>query len=137
MILVVSALFFYKVDWLIQAITPREETFTELYFEDHLKLPKKLNAGEPFQVAFTIHNLEGKYMDYPVKIFALNDAEPPELTELLDTSVSLDSKASRTVQVQLVLPQSAVPREKVVIELVNLDQSIHFWSAVATPSATR
>lgn len=135
-IVVVTLAFFSKIDWFIQAVTPREETFTELYFDDHLNLPKKLYRGIPFQVAFTIHNLEGKNMDYPVKIFALSDSEPPELTQILDTSVSVDKNITKTVRVQLTLPETSAPREKVVIELVDLDQSIHFWTLVATPSAS-
>lgn len=134
--LVVVVLFFWKIEWVMQAITPREETFTELYFEDHLHLPKTLKTGVPFQLSFTIHNLEGKDMKYPVSISAISDTEPPIILPLLETSVEIDKNISKTLQVELTLPASSSAREKVQIELVDLNQSIHFWSLVTTPSAT-
>ncbi len=48
----------------ILATTKKPETFTELYFEDHLSLPKEIILFKENNFKFTIHNLENKDMDY-------------------------------------------------------------------------
>ena len=49
---------------LILATTVKPETFTELYFEDHLTLPNKVTLFKENNFKFTIHNLENKDMVY-------------------------------------------------------------------------
>jgi hypothetical protein len=49
---------------LILATTVKPETFTELYFEDHLSLPNKVTLFKEDNFKFTIHNLENKDMIY-------------------------------------------------------------------------
>ena len=54
---------------LILATTVKPETFTELYFEDHLSLPNKVTLFKENNFKFTIHNLENKDMEYPYEFY--------------------------------------------------------------------
>ena len=54
---------------LILATTVKPETFTELYFEDHLSLPNKVTLFKENNFKFTIHNLENKDMEYPYEVY--------------------------------------------------------------------
>ena len=50
-------------------LVPVPERFTELYFEDHTKLPTTIAQGEPASFSFTIHNLEGATTVYPYQVY--------------------------------------------------------------------
>ena len=54
---------------LILATTVKPETFTELYFENHLSLPKEVTLFKEYNFKFTIHNLENKDMEYPYEVY--------------------------------------------------------------------
>ena len=54
---------------LILATTVKPETFTELYFEDHLSLSNKVTLFKKNNFKFTIHNLENKDMEYPYEVY--------------------------------------------------------------------
>jgi len=54
---------------LILATTVKPETFTELYFEDHLFLPSKITLFKENNFKFTIHNLENKDIEYPYEVY--------------------------------------------------------------------
>jgi len=49
---------------IVLATTVKPETFTELYFEDHLSLPNMVTLFKENNFKFTIHNLENKDMEY-------------------------------------------------------------------------
>ena len=59
----------------ILATTKIPETFTELYFEDHLSLPKEITLFKENNFKFTIHNLENKDMLYPYEVYIEVNAE--------------------------------------------------------------
>jgi len=40
------------LNWSKYLIGPHQDPFTELYFEDHLKLPRKIEIGVPFKTTF-------------------------------------------------------------------------------------
>jgi len=44
------------------------EPLTELYFENHTKLPKYLFLNKPYNFSFSVHNLEYMDMDYSYDI---------------------------------------------------------------------
>jgi|GEM_PF-838474 len=118
---------------LLPALTPKPETFTELYFDDHLTLPKTVIEGQPHQFSFTIHNLEGKNVNYPIEVMAINEASPSSVV-LSSEAVVVANQESKAVPITYVLPTGFGERVKVQVLLKNLNQSIHFW---VTPLSTQ
>lgn len=112
---------------IVQALTPRPETFTELYFENHLELPKTVLVDSQNEVSFTIRNLEYKTMIYPVEVIATPENSDLKLT-LMTSSITLNQGASRTMTVPFSFAEHySLVRMKISVNLINLDQSIHFW----------
>lgn len=107
---------------IVLATTRIPETFTELYFEDHINLPKTIEKGKEYQYKFTIHNLENKDMDYPYTVSLQRDDKK---TVIDSGSVFLKNNEYKTIEMS-VGPLKKV-RLKVVIELVNKNQFISFW----------
>lgn len=129
------SLFLVDIDRLLKQLTPNKDTFTELYFEDHLHLPRNISLGTPFRFLFTVHNKEQKPMNYTIKIFSQNDVENPQLIELSTMQVNLDPEQKRSFSTDIVLSEYTTPRQKVEVKLLELNQSIHFWVMLATPTA--
>ncbi len=55
------------------ATTRIPESLTELYFEDHLNLPKTIPETEPLPFSFTVHNLENKTVGYKYIVYAITE----------------------------------------------------------------
>ncbi len=120
---------------LLPVLTPKPETFTELYFEDHLDLPKRVVEGQPYDFSFTIHNLEGKNVNYPIEVTAINEATPSSFS-IFKGAVVVDDQQTKTVPVSYAIPAGLGERVKVQVLLKNLNQSIHFWvETISTQSA--
>src|SRR4030066_784123 len=60
---------------IILATTRELQTFTELYFENHLSLPGRITLFKENNFKFTIHNLENKDMEYPYKVYIDTDSK--------------------------------------------------------------
>ena len=106
-------------------LLPEPEPFTELYFEDHLKLPSKLSAGGlgGKRFRFTVHNLEYKEMDYPYEIREIEG----ERERTLDSGgFSLKHDKYKTIGVDF-KNSTGSGRVKIEICLTEKDQCIHFW----------
>ncbi len=99
------------------------ETFTELYFEDHLNLPKSLALNKSQSFRFTIHNLEYKTMTYPYEVY-LQDGE--NIIPISTSSATLNQDQYQTISQDFTLPKKFT-RVEVVVNLIDLEQSIHFW----------
>jgi hypothetical protein len=106
-------------DW---KLIPEKETFTELYFDNHLSLPKTFIAGHPEIFSFVIHNLEGRAMDYPYLVFIKTDKGRKKIE---DYSVHINDGESRTVYISF-MPEETVNSGSVVVSLEGLKQDIHF-----------
>jgi hypothetical protein len=123
-----------------QSFTPVPETFTELYFEDHLNLPKIVVPEQKNDFSFTIHNLEYKLVNYEAEITAIPENTPDLNVPLFKQTVALNHDQYKTIPVRFSLPALERQRVKVVVDLKNLNQTIHFWvdldALVASPSAT-
>ncbi len=104
-------------------LLPQPEPFTELYFEDHLNLPKTLEATEEANFKFTVHNLEHKPMDYLYSVNAIA-SDSSRLIKQGEFRLLHDEYA--TFQ-ETVSTAEAKQRTKINVSLDNLDQSIHFW----------
>jgi hypothetical protein len=108
---------------LILATTVKPETFTELYFEDHLSLPNKVTLFKENNFKFTIHNLENKDMEYPYEVYIDVNKEK----QMIDKkSVLIKNNEYKTISeaFTIIVP---IQRAKVVVNLISKNQQIHFW----------
>jgi tetratricopeptide (TPR) repeat protein len=108
---------------LILATTVKPETFTELYFEDHLTLPNKVTLFKENNFKFAIHNLESKDMEYPYEVYIDVNREKQMIDK---NSVLIKNNEYKTITEDFTI---TVPmqRVKVVVNLINKNQQIHFW----------
>ncbi|GAH75447.1 unnamed protein product [marine sediment metagenome] len=108
---------------LILATTVKPETFTELYFEDHLSLPNKITLFKENNFKFTIHNLENKDMVYIYEVYIDVNREKQMIDK---NSVLIKKNEYKTITEDFTI---TVPtqRVKVVINLIGKNQQIHFW----------
>ena len=107
----------------ILATTKKPETFTELYFEDHLSLQKEITVFKENNFKFTIHNLENKDMEYPYEVYKDINGEKQMIDK---SSVLIKNNEYKTITEDFTL---AVPmqRFKVVVNLIDKNQQIDFW----------
>jgi len=109
-------------------IKPQPENFTELYFDDHLSLPKTASPGAILSFNFTIHNLEHATVDYPVEITVEDDSNPPVISHTATTDLTLANDDLKTTLAEARIPVGILtPRAKVSVILPEQKQSIHFW----------
>ena len=108
--------------WIL-ATTVQPETFTELYFEDHLKLPSKIVVGQSEDFKFTIHNLEYKDMKYAIEMYILADGKRENLDK---QTVAIKSNGYKTILESYTILEP-VKRAEVVINLIDKKQQIDFW----------
>jgi hypothetical protein len=108
---------------LILATTVKPETFTELYLEDHLSLPNKVTLFKENNFKFTIHNLENKDMEYPYEVYMDINGEKQMMDK---SSVLIKNNEYKTITEDFTI---TIPtqRVKVVVNLINHNQQIHFW----------
>lgn len=107
---------------IVLATSRKPETFTELYFEDHINLPKAIEKGKEYSFVFTIHNLEYKDMEYPYVVYL----------ETIDKKITLDqNKISLKDGEYKSIREDFGPlkdiRMKIVVELVGRNQQVDFW----------
>ena len=105
------------------ATTRKPETFTELYFEDHVNLPNEIISGKVYRFSFTIHNLENTDMDYPYEVYVDAQANKEPIDE---GTVFVKNDEYKTIDQNYML---ATPsgRMKIQVLLVDQNQPISFW----------
>ena len=108
---------------LILATTVKSETFTELYFEEHLSLPNKVTLFKENNFKFTIHNLESKDMEYSYEVYIEVDREEQMIDK---NSVLIKNNEYKTIteDFTIIVPKQRV---KIVVNLIGKNQQIHFW----------
>ncbi len=105
-------------------LLPEPEPFTELYFEDHLKLPaKRDNAGKNYQFRFTVHNLEYRERDY---LYEVKEVEGERETRIAEGGFSLKHDKFKTIPVEYGIATGS-GRVKIQTCLTDNDQCVHFW----------
>lgn len=109
---------------IIAARIKEPEPFTELYFTEHTTLPR---LGDQAHFLFTINNLENQDMQYHVKLYADGHNRTEKLEEFL---VNIGKGTRKTFNVSYSLPDD-FGTGKVRVQLVNKDQSIHYWTRYA------
>lgn len=111
--------------WLSSTPTSKaqSETFTELYFEDSANLPSVVVPKHPYLFQFTLHNLEGKNMEYPYEVYV----EIGQERLILDKgTVFLNKNAYATIPENFATT-NVWPRSEIVVNLINTNQQIDFW----------
>jgi hypothetical protein len=106
----------------VLATTVKPETFTELYFEDHINLPKTIQSQKKYSFVFTIHNLENTDMEYPYIVYL----QTINKKIILDTN-KINLKNGEFKSVKEVFGPLQTIRMEIVVELINKKQSIDFW----------
>lgn len=99
-----------------------DENITELYFTDHLKLPKKVEANENYSFSFSTHNLENRDMNYIYTVFIDFDG-----TRFLvdDGTFSLNRGEIKNTQINFSIKEG-FGNGNVVVFLNNKNQQINF-----------
>lgn len=106
----------------VDAFSAKPETFTELYFNDPIGLPRFIEDQQQYGFSFTVHNLEGKATPYTYAVSIQTDSQKV----VLDTGrFYLQSSQSKSVNENFgpLKPQQL----QVIVELVGKDQQISFW----------
>lgn len=105
------------------ALSKQPETFTELYFTDHLNLPKEIELEVPYFFEFTTHNLEYEDFTYVYEV-TMNGGENTVVFDKGQFTLKHDEE--RTIPVTFHISQ-LTGRTKITVNLVNKNQPIHFW----------
>jgi hypothetical protein len=104
------------------ATTVQPETFTELYFNDHLKLPSTVKTGDKYSFEFTVHNLEYKTIKYPYEVYVSVNS----VKQNVDKNIfSLKQNEYKIIKENFTV--NVATRSAVVINLINKKQQIDFW----------
>ncbi len=104
--------------------TRTTEPFTELYFEDHLNLPKEIELNKDYSFQFTVHNMENQKIDYTYKIGIQGDEPFPKTINIGFTT--LEGNETRTIK-QFFRISKEFQTARIIVELEGREQEIHFW----------
>jgi hypothetical protein len=119
-----------RTSWAL-ATTVKPETFTELYFEDHLNLPNKITPNKVYSFKFDVHNLENKDMTYPYEIYLqAGNVKLP----IKKAVITVKNNQYQTVKEDFLI-DAPISRSEIVVNLINKNQQIDFWIENATSSA--
>ena len=91
------------------------EPLTEVYFENHTKLPVYLFLDTPYNYSFTVHNLEYQKMRYVYSIDAYDENESL-LYNMDKGEFILNENETKTIKEQFVM-HSDFNRTKIVVSV--------------------
>jgi len=91
------------------------EPLTEVYFENHTKLPVYLFLNTPYNYSFTVHNLEYQKMRYVYSIDSF-DENGNLLYNMDKGEFILENNQTRTINEQFVMP-GHFNRTKIVVNI--------------------
>lgn len=106
------------------ATTVKPEKYTELYFANHLSLPSSVTQNQTITFAFTIHNMEYQIYNYSYIVYILENGKK---TVIDYGHVKLQQNEYKTISESYTV-SSRITRDQVVVNLINLNQEIFFWS---------
>lgn len=114
-----------------EKLLPEEEHFTELYFEEPLSLPVDIKQKSPKEFAFTVHNLEGRDMDYLYRVYFMANSEKASITEQKKKQLQLQSTHIEngkylTKRIAFTRNDIGVEAGQIVVELPEQKQEIYF-----------
>lgn len=111
------------------ATTIQPERFTELYFEDHLNLPKDAIPNKQYNFRFTVHNLEYRDTTYNYETYIDENGKKISIDQ---GSFTLKQDQFKTIP-QTYTITTSLQRSEVVVNLTNKNnQQIDFW--ISPPS---
>lgn len=103
-------------------VLPQPETFTELYFDNHQKLPSIIKDDKDYSFSFITHNLEHKTVTYNYEVTISSESA----TLLNKGTFTLKHDQTKRIREELPLYVS-IPKSKIEVNLFNKNQKIHFW----------
>ena len=104
-------------------LLPKPEKLTELYFEDSAHLPASATGSGAISFTFVIHNLETTDYRYVYDIVIIANGR----RHVVDGGNALVKNNRSYVKKEEFSLLNSPGRQDVVVELVNLRQSIDFW----------
>jgi uncharacterized membrane protein len=107
-------------EWLL---IPRPERFTELYFDDHINLPKEISKGQEISFSFTIHNLEGQTTEYPYIIYF--KSLDGQVVNIDESTVTLKDGEYRPIE-GIYKSEMDDNSGTIVVDLKGKNQQLHF-----------
>lgn len=103
-------------------LLPQAEKLTELYFTDHLSLPKQYTPGETFILPFTVHNLEHKTQEYTYAIKQI-DSTSNTSNQLATGSFTIDNDQFYRASIPITYVKSGA-KSSIIVSLTNINQAI-------------
>jgi len=99
------------------------EPLTELYFTQHLELPKTIEVNKTYNFSFSVHNLEYEPIIYKYEV----TGEYNNKTVQFDiNSIGLDNNQTKTIDETFKINEH-FDRAKISVNLLNRQEVIHFW----------
>jgi hypothetical protein len=115
------------------ATTVKQETFTELYFENHLNLPTEITPNKVYSFKFTVHNLENEDMTYPYEIYLqAGEIKLP----IKKSAITVKNNQYITVEEDFLI-NAPVTKSAIVVNLINKHQQIDFLIEKTTASTNK
>lgn len=105
------------------SLLPQDESYTELYLNNHLDLPKELLPDQVATASFTIHNVEHKKMNYH---YVISRSIDQDKEIIVSGSAVLADNQSESIAFDYTVATKE-PKTKIEILLPEKRQSIHFW----------
>lgn len=107
-------------EWLL---IPRPERFTELYFNDHINLPKEISKGDEISFSFVIHNLEGKSEEYIYQVYFKSLSG--EIVEIEESQIMVGDGEYKTIN-EMYKSELDDNSGAIFVELKGKKQQLHF-----------
>ena len=104
-------------------LLPKPEKLTELYFNDSADLPGSATGNKVISFAFVIHNLETTDYQYVYNVYVnVNGTR-----HIVDSAKVLVKNNQYYVKNEKFNLMNSPGSQEVVVELINIHQSIDFW----------
>lgn len=100
-----------------------EEGGTELYFSDHLNLPKNIEIGKDYPFEFTVRNLEYEKETYKYDVVVSENGND---TIVDSGEFVIENDTTNTISINLSMLTHFV-RGKMTVRLMNKNEEISFW----------
>lgn len=105
------------------ATSIQPEKFTELYFENHLKLPSTIKPNQTITFSFTVHNVEYQTYTYPYDVYIYENGKKIEIDK---GAFTLPSNGYKTISESYTVT-NPFQKARLIVELTNNKQQIFFW----------
>lgn len=104
-------------------LVPKSEKLTELYFDNSADLPASVTGNQTISFTFVVHNLETTDYQYTYDVVVIANGG----RHVVDGGIVLVKKNQSFIKKEEIPVENSPGRQDVVVELVNLRQSIDFW----------